>query len=156
MNLIINFIPQKAILTPAPSREDQVAYGKYLTIAGTCLDCHTQQDAQGTFIGAEFGGGNPFKLEDGSLVRSANITPHITGIGNWTAEMFVQRFKMYQDSSYVAKRVVNGDFQTVMPWDTYAGMSEEDLLAIYAYLKTIEPADNFVERFTSVNHPDSQ
>lgn len=149
MNFIVNFIPQKAMLKPAPSSGDKVAYGKYLTTAGTCFDCHTKQDAQGNFVGPHFGGGNEFRLEDGSVVRSANITPHTTGIGNWSSQMFVQRFKFFQDSSYVAHRVGEGEFQTVMPWNTYAGMAEEDLLAIYEYLKTIPPADGVIEKFTT-------
>ncbi|MDZ7772769.1 MAG: hypothetical protein U5K31_08535 [Balneolaceae bacterium] len=35
-----------------------------------------------------------------------------------------------------------------MPWQMYAGMNEEDLGAIYVYLKSIEPVDNTVVRFT--------
>lgn len=42
--------------------------------------------------------GSEFKLEDGSVVRSANITPHATGIGNWSTEMFVQRFSSIENN----------------------------------------------------------
>jgi mono/diheme cytochrome c family protein len=149
MNFIINFMPQKANLNPAPPKSDQVAYGKYLVTAGSCQSCHTKIDDMGEFIGPDYGGGMAFTLADGSVVRAPNITPHATGIGQWSAEQFVQRFKVFADSSYVASNVNTGDFQTVMPWYSYANMTEEDLLAIYEFLKTLSPADHAVERFTA-------
>jgi mono/diheme cytochrome c family protein len=150
MNFIINTIPQKAQLAPMPAPENLVEYGKYLVTAGTCYDCHTQQK-DGTYIGADFAGGSGFTLEDGSVVRSANLTPHATGLGSWTEEAFISRFKVYSDSNYVAPKVEVGDFQTVMPWNTYAGMDEQDLKAIYHYLRSLEPVENEVVKFTSVN-----
>lgn len=150
MSFIINLIPQKAALKPAPSPADKVAYGEYLVTAGSCRSCHTQQDDQGGFIGPEFAGGMEFPLADGSIVRAANITSHTTGIGSWTAQQFVGRFKAFADSNYVAPRVAPGDFQTVMPWNSYAKMTEDDLLAVYEYLKSIPPSNHLVERFTPV------
>ena len=48
----------------------------------------------------------------------------------------------------VAAPLAPGEFQTVMPCTMYAGMSEEDLGAIFEYLRTVQPMDNTVERFT--------
>jgi mono/diheme cytochrome c family protein len=152
MNFIINLIPQKASLQPAPARNDRVSYGEYLVTAGSCRSCHTRQDDNGSFVGPEFGGGMEFPLEDGSVVRASNITPHAAGIGNWSVEEFVQRFKAFSDSGYVASKVKPGDFQTVMPWYSYAKMTEEDLLAVYQYLRTVSPAEQVVERFTPFLH----
>ena len=149
MNFIINLIPQKAQLKPAPSRDNKIAYGEYLTTAGSCRSCHTQMDDNGAYIGPEFGGGMEFPLGEGSVVRASNITPVTSGLGSWTAEQFVQRFKTYDDSSYVASKAGLGDFQTVMPWYSYAKMTKDDLLAIYEYLKTVPPAEQVVEKFTS-------
>jgi hypothetical protein len=59
----------------------------------------------------------------------------------------VNRFKAYSDSTYVHTVVQPGDFQTFMPWQMYGGMEVEDLEAIYAYLMTLEPVYNPVERF---------
>ena len=148
MNFIINTIPQKAQLKPKPPTEDKVAYGKYLVTAGSCIDCHTKME-NGSMTGPPFAGGMEFPLEDGSVVRSANITPHETGIGTWTSEQFVNRFKKYADTAYVAPRVNPGDFQTVMPWYTYAGMNEEDLTAIFQYLRSLTPVEYVVAPFTS-------
>ena len=150
MNFIINLIPQMAELKPAPPQSDHVAYGEYLVTAGLCSFCHTRQDESDLPVETDFGGGNEFLIADGSIVRASNITPHVTGIGDWNKQQFVQRFKVYADSSYVPNKVMAGDFQTVMPWNSYSKMSEEDLLAIFEYLMTIPPSDNKVERFTSV------
>lgn len=99
-------------------------------------------------MGEPFAGGNGYPNADGSIARSANLTPHETGIGNWTREQFITRFKMYANTSYVPHEVQPGQFQTFMPWTMYAGMEEEDLGAIYEYLRTIQPVDNKVELFT--------
>jgi mono/diheme cytochrome c family protein len=148
MNFIINTIPQKADLKPIPPKEDRVAYGKYLVTAGTCFDCHTKAE-KGTVVGEPFAGGMEFPLEDGSIVRSMNISPHATGIGNWSSKQFVDRFKLYADTNYIAPKVSPGEFQTVMPWESYSKMTEDDLDAVFQYLKTVPPVEHVVERFTS-------
>jgi hypothetical protein len=85
------------------------------------------------------------------VLRSANITPHETGIGSWTEEMFLIRFKMYADSAYVLPSVTPGEFNTIMPWTMYGQMKREDLVAIYAYLRTVKPIENKVEKYTMAN-----
>ncbi|REL33237.1 cytochrome C [Rhodohalobacter sp. SW132] len=147
VNFLINTMPVKPNLQPKPEKEDVNNYGRYLVNAAACADCHTRIE-KGSFVGEMLAGGNEFKLPDGSVVRSANITPHETGIGNWTKEQFVTRFKVYADSTYVPRRVEPGQFQTMMPWLMYADMESEDLEAIYEYLRTIEPADNRITIFS--------
>lgn len=147
MSLLINTLPSKASFNSIPPKSDKVRYGEYMVTAGGCYDCHTKQE-KGKFIGEDFAGGMEFKFPDGAVVRSSNITPHSTGIGSWSEEQFVRRFTFYSDSVYTPKKVGPGEFQTMMPWVMYAGMTEVDLKAIYAYLKTLEPVDNPVTRFT--------
>jgi mono/diheme cytochrome c family protein len=147
MSFIINTIPAKANLTKAPSKDNQVEYGKYLVNAASCHTCHTREE-KGKFIGEPFAGGREFNLPDGSIVRSANLTPHATGTGNWTEEVFMMKFKQYSDSTYHDRKVEPGTLQTIMPWTMYAHMHDEDLKAIFAYLKTLSPVDNFPEKFT--------
>ncbi len=149
-NIILNTIPEKAALAPMPPKTDVLAYGKYLTTAAGCAECHTKQE-KGKIVGELFAGGFEFNLGNGTMVRSPNITPHETGLGNWNRSQFVQRFKMYTDSSYIPAKVDLGkkEFQTVMPWTMYSGMTEEDLGAIYEYLKTVSPVDKSIERFTT-------
>jgi mono/diheme cytochrome c family protein len=146
VNFIINTIPAKASLPTKPVLTDQVAYGAYLTNAAACKECHTQVDKGAIKPDLAFGGGREFKLP-GYTVYSANISPDKeTGIGTWTEEGFVQRFKLYADSAYSLPTVGQEDFQTVMPWTMYAQMTKEDLAAIFSYLKTVKPLSNKVKR----------
>jgi mono/diheme cytochrome c family protein len=147
-NFIINLIPQRANPEKRPDKSDRIAYGAYMTNAAGCIECHT--DVKGGQIIAEmaFSGGRAFQFPDGSVVRSTNLTPHATGLALWTEEMFVKRFKQYADSAYTIPTVGPGEFNTVMPWTMYGQMNEEDLKAIFAYLKTVKPIENIVERFT--------
>lgn len=140
MNFIINTIPAKAELSKRPNPTDKIAYGEYLVNAAACFDCHTKQE-KGQFIGKPFAGGMEFKLPNNFTILSANITPHENGIGSWTEEAFIGRFKTYSDSLYTPHDVSIGGHQTVMPWTMYSGMKANDLSAIYAYLKTIEPVE---------------
>lgn len=149
MNFIINTIPRKPSFAVMPAITDRVNYGKYLVTAAGCMDCHTRQE-QGKFVGEPFAGGMEFRFRDGSVVRSSNLTPdRETGLGNWTSEQFVNRFKMYADSTHADRRVSNGAFQTVMPWTMYAGMTTDDLSAMFAYLQTLSPVNQRTERFSA-------
>jgi mono/diheme cytochrome c family protein len=146
VNFIVNTMPHEAAFTKLPSQEDQVAYGKYLVNATGCVDCHSKTDKGSVVAGTEFGGGMEFSSPNGVL-RSPNITMHKeTGIGNWTKEAFVNRFKAYADSGHVSPKLNPGDVNTPMPWTMYAGMKDKDLEAIFAYLSTIKPIDHQVVR----------
>lgn len=151
VNFILHTIPKKGTPQPVPPKSDQLAYGAYLTNASGCRECHTK-DKQGQIIEEfAFAGGREFKFPDGSVVRSANISPDPeTGIGAWTADMFVTRFKIYADSAYVLPDAPPGEFNTIMPWTMYAQMEKEDLEAIFTYLRTVTPMKNTVTKFTAV------
>lgn len=140
VNLIVRTMPRPAHNPVAcPDPEDSVAQGRYLVTLASCTHCHTQHDGPDPIAGMEFAGGVEFPFPDGRVVKSANITPDPdTGIGRWSQDMFVNRFKQYRDASQL-HRVGPGDRQTVMPWSQYAGMTDRDLGAIYAYLRTLEP-----------------
>lgn len=152
MNFIINTIPQKATPQKRPDPADQLAYGAYMTNASGCVECHTQVDKGQIIPEVAFGGGREFMFPDKSVLRSSNISPDLeTGIGKWTEEQFVARFKTYADSSYVTPNVAPGEFNSIMPWTMYGHMKDEDLKAIYAYLKTVKPVTNSVTKFTAAN-----
>ncbi len=111
----------------------------------SCVECHSKADKGKVVAGTEFGGGREFRSADGKVVYSANITPDKeTGIGNWTRELFIRKFKQYADSGYRAQPVGSGESNTPMPWQAFAGMEEKDLAAIYTYLKSLEPIHNKV------------
>lgn len=151
VNFILNTLPAAPKFTKRPDPSDLIEYGAYVANAAGCAECHTRQE-NGQRVGKLFAGGFEFNLGNGYKVISMNITPHQTGIGNWTREAFIGRFKIYEDSSFVLPEVdmQAGDFQTVMPWTMYAGMTEQDLGAIYDYLQTIEPVENTVTRWQAI------
>jgi len=89
-------------------------------------------------------------LSTGGTVRSANIIPdEETGIGSWTEESFVDKFKSYSDSLNVPTKIGKGEFYIWMPWTMYGKMTREDLSVIYTYMQTVKPVKNLVERFDS-------
>ncbi|RTL53803.1 MAG: c-type cytochrome [Bradyrhizobiaceae bacterium] len=103
--------------------------GAYLARAADCMVCHT---AQG---GRDYAGGLPFKLAFGTLY-STNITPDKeTGIGNYTDEDFLNAMH----------RGIRRDGQRLypaMPFAAYTYMSDDDALAIKAYLFSLDPVRN--------------
>lgn len=149
MNIIINTIPEKAALTKRPAKTDVVNYGKYIVNAAACKECHTQFKNGKLIAGTEFGGGREFPFPNGSMVRSGNISPdNATGIGKWNEDQFINLFHSRSDSIVLATKLKPGDFNTLMPWTMYGKMADEDLKAIYAYLKTVAPISNTVQKFS--------
>ena len=146
MSLIMRTMPSNDI--PVLERADlnnPVSRGKYLLTIAACNDCHTPQEKGAPAERMRLAGGMEFPTPDGGTLRSANITPDKeTGIGKWTEEGFVQRFKIHENPATVAP----GGPNTIMPWSMYAGMEEEDLRAIYKYLMSVKPIKNKMERFT--------
>lgn len=149
VNLIVKTIPPKSYSpSPEPNENNPVEYGKYLVGVAVCFDCHTQMIKGEYTMEKAFGGGFEFQFPGGT-VRSANITPEpISGIGNWTKDKFVERFKSMDTAAYSPAETSVNDFNTVMPWTMYAGMTREDIGAIYDYLRTIKPVKNAVVKFT--------
>ncbi|GAB3992101.1 hypothetical protein GCM10028807_24430 [Spirosoma daeguense] len=148
MNFIVNTIPQKATGGNRPDTTDRIAYGKYITTFSSCGDCHTPVDDKGQPLpGMEMAGGREFAMPNG-VIRSMNITAHESGIGKWTREAFIARFKAYAGKANAMPIVAEGEFNTLMPWAMLADMSERDLGAIYDYLRTLKPVDHKVEKFT--------
>jgi hypothetical protein len=144
----VRTIPKAAEFRPVPAKSDRVAYGEYMTNAASCAECHTPMDGQGTPLpGMDFAGGFEFPLPGGGVVRSANITPDAdSGIGTWTEQQFIDKFKAFDGAPLRSLTAAEQRENTVMPWLGYAGMTTEDLGAIYAYLRTLKPIVNRVKK----------
>lgn len=157
MNLIVRVIPRRAAFGSRPSPADRVAYGKYLATAASCGDCHTPLDGGQPNEALAFAGGAEFAHPElGYRVRSANITPDAdTGIGQWTEEQFINKFKAFEGPD--DRRLTDAEQRqnTAMPWRQYAGMTREDLGAIYAWLRTLKPLSHRVDRFPDARTPAS-
>jgi len=146
-NILINTLPQKATYGHLPAVEDTIKYGAYLTMTASCDVCHSRKK-NGKAVGEvipemNFAGGVEFPMGD-KKIYSANLTPDKqTGIGNWTREGFVALFKSHTDSA-IAARKSPPQMPDLMPWYDYSGMTETDLKAIFAYLRSLKPVYNKV------------
>lgn len=148
-SLIMNTIPKKAEPMKRPNPSDTLAYGEYLVSIAPCYVCHTPvNERQENLTGMDYAGGRAFPLRTGGTVYSSNISPDPeTGIGKWSKAQFIARFKAYADSSAKPAVIGHNQFNTMMSWYEYAKMSEEDLGAIYTYLRTVKPQKNAVVKF---------
>lgn len=150
LNVLVRTMPSPAGPVPAaaPDPAAGAAYGEYLVTVAACSECHTQNDRGTPLAGMYLAGGGEFPMGEGRMVRSANITPDVaTGIGNWTKEMFVARFKDWSDDAAHPRPRQPGENASPMPWLYYSGMTESDLGAIYDYLRTVTPVRHAVVRF---------
>lgn len=121
-----------------PDGSDPVELGAYLVLSVmSCSDCHTPLDPETGAPQFELllGGGQAYQGPWG-IVYGGNITPHETGLAGWEAA----------DYERVLREGVRIDGRRLvfMPWQDYAGASDEDMEAIIAYLQSLEPVDNEV------------
>lgn len=146
LNFVEKFVPKPIEGTVnAPAKSDHLAYGKYLTTIALCSECHASKDDKNQIIaGREFAGGWVMHTPE-FVVVPPNITPHpATYIGQATKEEFIARFRAFANfTSDTAPQAPNGK-NTLMPWISYSGLTDEDLGAIYDYLKSLPPVENKV------------
>jgi hypothetical protein len=150
-----------------PAKEDPVARGRYLVSFGGCNDCHTPLvfnkdlgmpvpdmsrllsghpvgglESQAkldpktdlAFISADF---TTFKLPFGT-VYTANLTPDKeTGLGNWTEEMFVNAIRKGLHMGAEGRPIL-----PPMPWRDLRNLTDDDLKAVFAFLRTIPAVHN--------------
>jgi len=150
-----------------PAKEDPVARGGYIVSFAGCNDCHTpwvfnkdlgmpvpdmtrmlsghpagvpdsatkiNPKTDLALIGGDF---TSFTLPFG-IVHSANLTPDKeTGLGNWTEEMFVKAIRTGMHLGAEGRPVL-----PPMPWPDIRNMTDDDLKAVFAFLKTIPAVHN--------------
>ena len=154
---------------PPPATTDPVARGLELVHAGSCNDCHTpmafdpklgmpvpQMDRM--LSGHPEGAPDPttrlagddqaaigptftsFALPFG-VVYAANLTPdRRTGLGDWTPDMFVAAMRGGHHMGIPSARPI----LPPMPWMNLRELTDDDLRAIFAYLRTIPAIPNRV------------
>lgn len=123
-----------AVSPPAGTSVERGAY--LVTAVAECADCHTERSMMdGHFTGARLAGGNPFAVEGkpDQEVVPPNLTPDAkTGrIASWSEDQFLTRFRQ--------GRLIPG---TPMPWNAFARMTDDDLRAIYRYLRTVTAVEH--------------
>ena len=154
--------------------KDTVLHGKYLVEIMGCGDCHSPKmmTAQGpvpdpkrlisghpaadklppfpnpktTYSGAWalFTPDLTVGVGPWGVNYAANLTPHDTGMGNWTYEQFKKALTQGKSKGLDGGRML----MPPMPWQNYVHMKEDDIQAVFAYLKSIPPVDNIVPQPT--------
>jgi mono/diheme cytochrome c family protein len=134
---LIRSVPQP-VTEPvsSPDRSERLKWGEYLVTIASCNACHTPQDRGAPKPGLEYGGGFTLDGPWGSAA-SANITPDATGIGYYDEALFIQAMR----TGYVKARKLN----SIMPFGEFSGLTDDDLKAMFAYLRTLKPAKHRVD-----------
>ncbi|HEY5759918.1 MAG TPA: cytochrome c [Steroidobacter sp.] len=123
---------QGSAATDAP--DAQVERGRYVALAANCASCHTRPG------GAPYAGGVAFDAPVGKIY-SSNITSSIDrGIGKWTADDL--RRALHEGVAAGGYRLF-----PAFPYTSFTQMTDEDVAALYAYLRTVkadeyQPPDN--------------
>jgi hypothetical protein len=148
--------------------ESQIAWGQHLVIIGGCHDCHTpkKMTANGPVLdSALFLSGHPAALPRIDINRkeieskglavamdltewigpwgvsfSANLTPDPTGIGSWEEAQFLYCLRNGVTKGIPGSRHI----LPPMPYDMIGQMTDNELKAVFAYLKSIKPVSNLV------------
>jgi mono/diheme cytochrome c family protein len=128
---------------PDPARPAEVNRGAYLVQAlAHCGECHTPRNIMGGLDASRAYAGTPDGPEG---ERVPNITPHPeTGIGKWSAGDLLDLLKqgMTPDGDFVG-----GSMGEVVR-NTTGKLTDEDVRAVVAYLRTLPPIENAVPRKT--------
>lgn len=145
-----------------------VKRGEYLVVTHGCADCHSpkQMGPQGPEVVAEqnlggypadrpFERAAPAALANGNAVfgpdltwaegpwgvsYAANITSDASGIGNWTEDQFKTAIREGKSKGLATGRPI----LPPMPWPAMANLTDEDIKALFYYLKTTPPVKNVV------------
>jgi hypothetical protein len=148
--------------------ESPVKFGEHLVIIGGCNDCHTPKKMTSTGPEPDFSltlSGHPAKIPPPDVDRkemeskglavtndltawvgpwgisyTANITSDSTGIGNWSEAQFILCLREGKSKGVAGNR----ELLPPMPWQFYKLMTDDELKAIFAYLKSTKPIQNVV------------
>ena len=162
-------LASRAWTAPRTDVDPAVARGRYLVTAIGCGDCHTpmRMGEKGPEPDvSRLLSGHPMGLElksapklDGpwawagtgtmtafagpwGISYAANLTPdQLTGLGIWTEDMFVRAIR---DGKHWGQ---SRQVMPPMPWPAYRHATDEDLEAVFAYLRTVPPVKNQVPEY---------
>jgi mono/diheme cytochrome c family protein len=148
-------------------KDSLVKRGEYLVAIGGCNDCHSPKkmtdhgpvsdpdlllsghpaqmpvssfDAMTIKNWALFNVNNTAVVGPWGISFSANLTSDATGIGNWTEEQFKKALTQGKYKGLDGGRTL----LPPMPWPNFIQMKDEDVKAIFAYLKSTKPVKNIV------------
>jgi hypothetical protein len=149
--------------------ESQATWGAHIVTISGCNDCHTPKkmtDHGPVLDSSLLLSGHPAQIPvpdiDRKLIESkglalagpgltewvgpwgvsftANLTPDPTGIGNWKEENFIYALREGKLKGLPGSRSI----LPPMPWEMFKHMTDPELKAVFAYLKSIKPVSNIV------------
>jgi len=135
--------PEDAVTAPivAPPAGPTAEYGRYVTWhASGCAECHTPRFPEsGQLDRTRLMAGGLFAFpEHGFTTTAPNLTPdEATGIGRWTEDQFVTAVR-------TGTRPDGTVMLPFMPWPAYAKWRDEDLRAVWLYLRSTTAASHGV------------
>lgn len=160
--------PAEPVSTSFNGFESQEKWGEHIVTIGGCHDCHTpkKMSAHGPVLDSSLLlSGHPAQLPAPDVDRkemeskglavtgdltawvgpwgvsfTANLTPDSTGIGNWKEEQFIYALREGKYKGLAGSR----SLLPPMPWEMYRHMTDGELKAVFAYLKTLKPINNVV------------
>lgn len=138
VNATLLFLALAAASAPAlgqAQNQDRVKRGAYLATIMDCTGCHTP----GALVGkpeqarALSGSNIGFAIPDLGIFYPPNLTPdRETGLGSWTEADIVKAVRTGATPS--GRTLV-----PIMPYPSYAKLTDADALALAAYLKSLKP-----------------
>ncbi len=137
-SLAVLAIVAAALSAPAQA-ETLLQRGTYLMRSiVACGNCHTPKGPKGEIPGMELAGMAPLEKIPAFTANAANITQDkATGIGTWTDAQIITAIR--------EGRRPNGKIiGPPMPIGLYRGLSDRDVKAIVAYLRTVKPIKNVI------------
>lgn len=161
--------PKQETMAPvAPTKEQLIQKGQYLVTIMGCNDCHSpkKMGPQGPEIIPElmlsgYPADRPLPKVDVAAIKkgwimlnedltaaagpwgvsfAGNLTSDPTGIGNWPEENFKRALKEGKFKGLPGSRTL----LPPMPWTNFVNIKDEDVMAIFAYLKSTNPVKNVV------------
>lgn len=148
--------------------ESQIKWGEHLVTVGGCQDCHSPKvmtpmgpDIDSSSMLSGYRGGSPEKdvnrkemqakglavtrdltawIGPWGVSYAANLTSDSTGIGAWREEQFMRAIREGKFKGLPEGR----SLLPPMPWQMYRNFTDDELKAIFAYLKSTKPIKNVV------------
>jgi mono/diheme cytochrome c family protein len=144
----VAFLAAGTSLTPGVLAQDLVRRGEYLARIMDCAGCHTggalagKPDPALHLAGSAIG----FELPGFGVVYPPNLTPDPeTGLGSWSDTDVINAVR-------TGTRPDGRELAPVMPWRSYAALTDEDARALAAYLKSLQPVRHAVPPLTGSGH----
>lgn len=127
------------IQVKAPAAGNKIKHGEYLANIGHCMECHTPRNDQGMLQRGSLGaGGQVFKGPWGASV-SRNLTPHETGLKDWSDEQIAKAIREGVDRT-------GQPYKPPMAFGFYKNINDADMSALIAYLRALKPQQYVVNK----------